>query len=121
MEGDQAALADMPQVPLGDHTDLLGQWPQSHVVPYRPVPDDLAMSAVHLARRSGTLAVKAAVHLLDRRGGPSGQHVVANDADLALDPTLGLGPIGGQHVDVEVVVPCERDRLRGAAGPPRPG
>ncbi|RPK93802.1 hypothetical protein EES46_04975 [Streptomyces sp. ADI98-10] len=35
-----------------------------------------------------------------------------HDADLSLDPVLALRPVGGQHVDVEVVVPGESDRLR---------
>jgi hypothetical protein len=33
--------------------------------------------------------------------------VATDDADLPFDPALALGPVGGQHVDVEVVVPGE--------------
>ena len=38
--------------------------------------------------------------------------MVADDQHLAFDTALPGGPVGGQHVDVEVVVPGEADRLR---------
>ena len=38
--------------------------------------------------------------------------MVADDQHLALDPALAGGPVGGQDVDVEVVVPGEADRFR---------
>lgn len=62
------------------------------------------------------------VHLLDGGQAPAGRDVVADDQDLALDPALAGGAVGGRHVDVEVVVAGEGGRpLPGAAGPPRPG
>ena len=42
----------------------------------------------------------------------AGQHVVADDVDLPLDPALPGRPVGGQHVDGEPVVLGERGRLR---------
>lgn len=38
--------------------------------------------------------------------------MVADDEDLAFDAALAGGAVGGQHVDVEVVVAGEADRLR---------
>ena len=38
--------------------------------------------------------------------------MVADDQHLPLDPALPGRPVGGQHVDVEAVVPGERGRLR---------
>lgn len=40
------------------------------------------------------------------------EDMVADDEDLALDPALAGGTVGGQHVDVEVVVTGETDRFR---------
>lgn len=101
----------MPQMPLGDHIRSLGQGAKSHVVALCPVSDDLATSAVHFRPPHRDPDCESGVHLFDGRKRPSGQHVVTHDADLTLDAALALRPVGGQHIDVEVVVPGERDRL----------
>jgi hypothetical protein len=37
--------------------------------------------------------------------------VVPHDGDLSLDPAFAGGPVRCEDIDVEVVVPGERDRL----------
>ena len=89
------------------------QRPQGGVVAGRPHADDLAVGAVGLSPpRAAPTAANAASISSMRREARAGQDMVADDLDLPLDPALAGGPVGGQDVDVEVVVAGERDRLR---------
>ena len=121
VEGDQAVLADVPQMPLGDHIGDLRQRPQGRVVPRGPEPDDLAVGAVDLRPPQRHPGRERGVHLLDRGEGPPGQDVVADDAATCRS-TRPL-PWDGRR-------PARRCRSRSArrrrpppdaAEPPRPG
>lgn len=82
------------------------------MVAHGPVSDDFAVGAVDLRPPQRDPGGEGGVQLLDGGEGPPGQDVVTDDVHLPLDPALALGPVGGQHVDVEVVVSGEGDRLR---------
>lgn len=112
VEGDQAVLADVPQMPLGNHIRCPGQRPQGHVVTDGAMPDDLAMGAVDLRPPHRHPCGERGVHLLDGGERPARQNMIADDQDLALNPSFPGRAIGGQDVDVEVVVPCESHRFR---------
>ncbi|WP_435823969.1 hypothetical protein [Kitasatospora aureofaciens] len=77
----------------------------------RAQADDLAVGAVDPRAPQWHPGRERGVELLDGGERPARQDVVADDQHLALDPALAPGPVGGQHVDVEVVVAGERDRL----------
>jgi len=110
VEGDHAVLAGRAKVPLGDDVGSARQWPQSDVVTDRTVADDLAVRVVDPRAPQRHPRGERGVEFLDRGKGPAGQDVVADDADLPLDPAFALRAVGGQ--DVEAVVAREADRLR---------
>ncbi len=112
VEGDEAVLADMAEIPLGDHIRRPRKRAQGHVVPDRAETDDLAVGAVDLRPPQRHPSSERGVEFLDRGEGPAGQDVVADDQHLSLDPAIARGPIGGQHVGIEVVMPGEGDGLR---------
>ena len=111
VECDQAVLADVPQVTLGHQVGSGRQGPQSEVVADRPDSDDLAMGAVDAGPALGQPGQERGVELLQRRERAACQDVVADDGDLALDPSFPCRAVGGQHIDVDVVVARERHRL----------
>lgn len=81
------------------------------MVPCGPVPDHLTVGLVDLGPPPGHPGCERGVHLLDGGEGPPGEHVVADDQHLAFDAAFAGGAVGGQHVDVEVVVSGESDRF----------
>jgi hypothetical protein len=108
VEGDQAVLADVPQLPFGHQIRDRGQRFESRVVSRRPLRDDLSVGLVDLSPPHGHPGGECGVHFLDGGEGPAGQDVVADDQHLSLDAAFALRAVGGQHVDVEVVVAGER-------------
>ncbi|WP_199917934.1 hypothetical protein [Streptomyces virginiae] len=74
---------------------------QGGVVPLGPHRDDLTVGAVDLAAPDHRPCLEGGVHLGERAEGPAGQDMIADYVDLTLDPSLALGPVGGQYVDVE--------------------
>lgn len=78
----------------------------------RPFTNDLLVGPVGLSSSLRDPGDEGGVHLLDGGEGPAGQDVVADDQDLTLDTALARGPVGGQNVDIEVVVAGEPDRFR---------
>lgn len=117
LEGDQGVLADPPQVLLGDQIWLLRERQKRRAVGLRADADDLAVGAVDPGAADRQPGGEGAVELGDRVEGPAGDHVVADDVDLPLDPSLAGGAVGGQHVNGEPVVLGERRCFGGAAGP----
>lgn len=78
----------------------------------RSLADDVPVGLVDLGPSLGHPGHERGVHLLDRGEGPAGQDMVAHDQHLPLAPSLAGGAVGGQHIDVEVVMAGESDRLR---------
>ncbi|MEU3601916.1 hypothetical protein ABZ714_24845 [Streptomyces sp. NPDC006798] len=76
------------------------------------MPDDFPVRLVGLGPPPRNPGGERRVHLLDGGEGPAGQDVVADGQDLPLDPALALRPVGGQHIDIEIVVAGEADCLR---------
>lgn len=83
----------------------------------------LCATDVHICDAAAPLRIRppggeAAIH--EVRGGrrlgvdvqSAGQNVVTDDEDLAFDAAFAGGPVGGRHVDIELVVAGEADRLR---------
>ncbi len=77
-----------------------------------PMSDDLMVGCMGAGASLRHPGHERGVHLLDGGEGPSGEHVVADDQNLALDPALAGGAVGSQHVDVEVAMAGETHRFR---------
>ncbi len=112
LERDQAVLADVPQVPVRDDIRPGRDRGQRGVVTLRAGPDDLAVRAVDRGAADRHPGKERAVQRVQRGERPASQHVIADDQHLPLDPALPRRPVGGQHIDVEAVVPGERRSLR---------
>lgn len=110
-EGDQTVLADVPKVASGDQVGSLWHGPQGSLIAGGPHPDDLAVGGMGAGSAQGHPGGERGVHLLQRRERPPGQDVITHDRHLPFDPALPSGSVGGQDVDVEVVVPGEGDRF----------
>ena len=111
LEGDQGVLADPTQVLVGDQIRQCGQREQHGPVGLGSHGDDLTVGAMDLGAADRQPGLERPVQLGDRVEGPAGDHVVAVDVHLPLDPALAGGPIGSEHVDDEPVVLGERRRL----------
>jgi hypothetical protein len=111
-EGDQAVLSDRPQVTFRHQIRSRRQRLESRVVTSCPFPDDLLVSPVGPGSPYRHPGGEDGVHFLDAGEGPAGETVVADDQHPAFDAALALGPVGGRHIDIEVVVAGQSDRLR---------
>jgi hypothetical protein len=98
-------------MPVTDHIGLGGQRTQRRPVAFGPDRDDLAVGAVDLGTAVGQPGRERGVQLAKRGEAAAGQHMAADDLDLAFHPPLGLGSVRGGQPDREVVVAGERDRL----------
>ena len=111
LERDQAVLADLAQMPVRDHIRPGQDRPKRGVIALGPDPDHLAVGAVDRAAAGRHPGQERLIQLAHGGKRAARQHVIAHDGHLPLDPALPGRPVGRQDVDVETVVPGERDRL----------
>ena len=96
---------------LGDRMRGGRQRFEGRVITGGPVPDDLVVGGVGAGASLRHPGHEGGVHLFEAGEGLPGQDVIAHDQHLSFDPALAGWPVGGQDVDVEVVMAGEADRL----------
>ena len=111
-EGPQVVLADPAHVDLSHDIRHGWQGPQGGAIDHGTLADDLPIGSVDLGRSDRQQGQERGIALSDAAEGAAGRDVGSGDVVVAFDAALAGRPVRGQHVDVEPVVPGERDRLR---------